>query len=92
MRSARLTSRNMLRLVSSCWSRLSGPLIVRILSYHDMPTLRPLPDPTTAGTDPVATANTMAAWVKTYNLDGIDVVSRATNIIYRPMIHRFVIE
>ncbi|TFK51101.1 glycoside hydrolase [Heliocybe sulcata] len=29
--------------------------------------------PTTAGADPVATANTMAAWVKQYDLDGIDV-------------------
>ncbi|KAK2459518.1 hypothetical protein APHAL10511_008460 [Amanita phalloides] len=29
--------------------------------------------PTTWGADPVATANTMAAWVKRYQLDGIDV-------------------
>ena len=29
--------------------------------------------PTTTGADPVATANTMAAWVKQYQLDGIDV-------------------
>lgn len=29
--------------------------------------------PTTTGADPVATANTMAAWVKQYSLDGIDV-------------------
>ncbi|KAI0029952.1 glycoside hydrolase family 18 protein [Vararia minispora EC-137] len=29
--------------------------------------------PTTAGADPVATANRMAAWVKQYGLDGIDV-------------------
>ncbi|KAJ3557725.1 hypothetical protein NM688_g1316 [Phlebia brevispora] len=29
--------------------------------------------PTSAGADPVATANTMAAWVQQYNLDGIDV-------------------
>ncbi|KAI0049520.1 glycoside hydrolase family 18 protein [Auriscalpium vulgare] len=29
--------------------------------------------PTTSGADPVKTANTMAAWVKQYNLDGIDV-------------------
>ncbi|KAA1470315.1 glycoside hydrolase family 18 protein [Dentipellis sp. KUC8613] len=29
--------------------------------------------PTSAGADPVATANTMAAWVKQYDLDGIDV-------------------
>ncbi|KAF9466092.1 glycoside hydrolase [Collybia nuda] len=29
--------------------------------------------PTSSGADPVATANTMAAWVKKYNLDGIDV-------------------
>ncbi|KAF9454329.1 glycoside hydrolase family 18 protein [Macrolepiota fuliginosa MF-IS2] len=29
--------------------------------------------PTTTGADPIATANTFAAWVKQYNLDGIDV-------------------
>ncbi|RDB20908.1 Endochitinase 4 [Hypsizygus marmoreus] len=29
--------------------------------------------PTTTGADPVGTANTFAAWVKKYNLDGIDV-------------------
>jgi hypothetical protein len=29
--------------------------------------------PTTAGCDPTALANTMAAWVKKYDLDGIDV-------------------
>jgi len=29
--------------------------------------------PTTNGADPVATANTMAAWVKQFDLDGIDV-------------------
>lgn len=29
--------------------------------------------PTSVGLDPVATANTMAAWVKQYGLDGIDV-------------------
>ncbi|KAI0272598.1 glycoside hydrolase family 18 protein [Gloeopeniophorella convolvens] len=29
--------------------------------------------PTSEGKDPVATANTMAAWVKQYSLDGIDV-------------------
>lgn len=29
--------------------------------------------PTTTNADPVTTANTFAAWVKKYNLDGIDV-------------------
>ena len=29
--------------------------------------------PTTSGVDPVATANSMAAWVRRYQLDGIDV-------------------
>lgn len=29
--------------------------------------------PTTSGGDPVAIANTMSAWVKQYDLDGIDV-------------------
>jgi len=29
--------------------------------------------PTSSGADPIATANTMAAWVKQYDLDGIDV-------------------
>ncbi|KAJ3560713.1 hypothetical protein NP233_g10657 [Leucocoprinus birnbaumii] len=29
--------------------------------------------PTSTGADPIATANTMAAWVKQFNLDGVDV-------------------
>lgn len=29
--------------------------------------------PTTSGANPITTANTMAAWVKEYGLDGIDV-------------------
>ena len=29
--------------------------------------------PTTSGADPVLTANSMAAWVKKYDLDGVDV-------------------
>lgn len=29
--------------------------------------------PTSSGNDPIATANTFAAWVKQYSLDGIDV-------------------
>ena len=29
--------------------------------------------PTTTGADPVGTANTVAAWVKRYQLDGVDV-------------------
>ncbi|TFK39803.1 glycoside hydrolase [Crucibulum laeve] len=29
--------------------------------------------PTSSGADPVSTANTMAAWVKKFNLDGVDV-------------------
>lgn len=29
--------------------------------------------PTSTGADPINTANTMAAWVKQYDLDGIDV-------------------
>lgn len=29
--------------------------------------------PTSSGADPVGTANTMAAWVKEFDLDGIDV-------------------
>lgn len=29
--------------------------------------------PTTEGLNPTTTANTMAAWVKTYGLDGLDV-------------------
>lgn len=29
--------------------------------------------PTSSGADPVATANTMAAWVKQFGLDGVDV-------------------
>ena len=30
-------------------------------------------EPTTAGLDAVSTANTMSAWVKKYDLDGLDV-------------------
>lgn len=44
--------------------------------------------PTSTNADPIATANTMAAWVKQYNLDGIDVDYEVGSIngsdIYRP--------
>ncbi|TRM65612.1 glycoside hydrolase family 18 protein [Schizophyllum amplum] len=40
-------------------------LIVAVFGATDVPT--------TTGADPIATANTMAAWVKEYDLDGIDV-------------------
>lgn len=38
--------------------------------------------PTSAGADPIATANTMAAWVKQYDLDGIDVDYEVCNSRY----------
>lgn len=36
--------------------------------------------PTTTGADPIATANTMAAFVKQYQLDGIDVDYEVGNL------------
>lgn len=37
-------------------------------------------DPTTAGADPVATANSLASWVKIYVLDGVDVDYEASGL------------
>ncbi|KAF8634561.1 hypothetical protein AX17_004151 [Amanita inopinata Kibby_2008] len=39
-------------------------LVASVFGFSDTPT---------SGADPVATANSFAAWVKQYNLDGIDV-------------------
>lgn len=36
--------------------------------------------PTSSGADPVATANTMAAWVKQFQLDGIDIDYEVGNV------------
>lgn len=40
-------------------------------------------EPTTAGADPVATANQMAAFVKEYGLDGIDVDYEVRSVLSR---------
>lgn len=39
--------------------------------------------PTTSGADPIATANTMAAWVIEYGLDGIDVDYEVLKLRYK---------
>ena len=50
-------------------------LIVAVFGATDVPT--------SSGFDPVATANTMAAWVKQYDLDGIDVDYEVRNLTKR---------
>lgn len=51
--------------VKSQYAAAGIKLIVSVFGSTDAPT--------TNGADPIATANTMAAWVKQFNLDGIDV-------------------
>ncbi|KAF5361886.1 hypothetical protein D9756_002352 [Leucocoprinus leucothites] len=51
--------------IKSQYAAAGIKLIVSVFGSTDVPT--------TVRADPVATANTMAAWVKQYNLDGIDV-------------------
>ncbi|KAK0446752.1 glycoside hydrolase family 18 protein [Armillaria borealis] len=51
--------------IKSQYAAAGISLIVSVFGSTDIPT--------TAGADPVATANTMAAWVIEYDLDGIDV-------------------
>ncbi|PPQ96282.1 hypothetical protein CVT26_005669 [Gymnopilus dilepis] len=51
--------------IKSQYAAAGIKLIVSVFGSTDVPT--------SSGADPVATANTMAAWVKQYNLDGIDV-------------------
>ncbi|TFK39804.1 glycoside hydrolase family 18 protein [Crucibulum laeve] len=51
--------------IKSQYASAGIKLIVSVFGSTDVPT--------TTRADPVATANTMAAWVKQYNLDGIDV-------------------
>ncbi|KXN83991.1 hypothetical protein AN958_00638 [Leucoagaricus sp. SymC.cos] len=51
--------------IKSQYAAAGIKLIVSVFGSTDIPT--------TTNADPIATANTMAAWVKKYNLDGIDV-------------------
>ena len=51
--------------IKSQYAAAGIKLIVSVFGSTDVPT--------TTGADPVGTANTMAAWVKQYDLDGIDV-------------------
>lgn len=51
--------------VKSQYAAAGISLIVSLFGSTDVPT--------TSGADPVATANTVAAWVKEYDLDGVDV-------------------
>ncbi|KXN87412.1 hypothetical protein AN958_08843 [Leucoagaricus sp. SymC.cos] len=51
--------------IKSQYAAAGIKLIVSVFGSTDVPT--------TTNADPIATANTMAAWVKQYNLDGIDV-------------------
>ncbi|KAF9530434.1 glycoside hydrolase [Crepidotus variabilis] len=51
--------------VKSQYAAAGIKLVVSVFGSTDIPT--------TTGADPIATANSMAAWVKKYNLDGIDV-------------------
>jgi len=42
--------------------------------------------PTTTGADPTSTAQTMAAWVKQFDLDGIDVDYEVRSLCFNPCI------
>ncbi|KAI0033508.1 glycoside hydrolase superfamily [Vararia minispora EC-137] len=62
------------------WTKLSSSERASALkAYHDagikviVSAFGETESPTTSGTDAASTAKTMAAWVKTYGLDGIDV-------------------
>jgi len=62
------------------WTTLDAATQASVIeSYHDagiavmVSAFGSTDAPTSEGVDPVATANTMAAWVKEYGLDGIDV-------------------
>ncbi|KAK0501322.1 glycoside hydrolase superfamily [Armillaria luteobubalina] len=55
-------------LMAGAWDKYAAAgvkLLVSVFGSSDVPT--------TTGADPIATADTMAAWVTQYNLDGIDV-------------------
>lgn len=45
--------------------------------------------PTTTGADPTSTAQTMAAWVMQFNLDGIDVDYEVRSLCFNPYIINF---
>ncbi|KAJ8095295.1 hypothetical protein PM082_010518 [Marasmius tenuissimus] len=51
--------------IKSQYNAAGIKLVVAVFGATDVPT--------STGVDPIATANNMAAWVKQYNLDGIDV-------------------
>ncbi|KIP08831.1 glycoside hydrolase family 18 protein [Phlebiopsis gigantea 11061_1 CR5-6] len=51
--------------IKSQYAAAGIKLVVSVFGSTDVPT--------SSGADPIATANTMAAWVKQYDLDGIDV-------------------
>ncbi|KAF4610765.1 hypothetical protein D9613_006970 [Agrocybe pediades] len=51
--------------IKSQYAAAGIKLVVSVFGSTDVPT--------STNADPIATANTMAAWVKQYNLDGIDV-------------------
>ncbi|KAL0576272.1 hypothetical protein V5O48_005716 [Marasmius crinis-equi] len=51
--------------IKSQYNAAGIKLVVAVFGATDVPT--------SSNADPIATANTMAAWVKKYNLDGIDV-------------------
>ena len=59
------------------WKAAGIKIIVSVFGSTDAPT--------STGADPVATANTMAAWVKEFDLDGID-VDYEVRIFYALMI------
>ena len=60
------------------WKAAGIKIIVSVFGSTDAPT--------STGADPIATANTMAAWVKEFDLDGID-VDYEVRIFYVSMIN-----
>lgn len=60
--------------VKSQYEAAGIKLIVSLFGSTDVPT--------SSGADPVATANTMAAWVIEYGLDGVDVDYEVIEPVY----------
>ena len=60
--------------VKSQYAAAGIKLIVSVFGSSDVPT--------TTGADPVDTANTVGAWVKKYNLDGVDVDYEVNKLSY----------
>ena len=67
-------------LVKSQYAAAGIKLVVSVFGSTDVPT--------STGADPVTTANTVATWVKRYDLDGVDVDYEVSNFLFFSLISR----